>query len=246
MKKEIVMLTNIERVVFFPIVRLVAFISAFVLLLSIVSVFVFVLTFDGTEMDKINISFSELQTYQQIGPYKSEEEAKKQTEETKEQIKIPNNLKPEKLKEYADNYPEDNSMDAEQWKLSKERAFDSWNERINSLSKDQLKDLSKIVAEAKKKNKEYVSFYIYAYFGEYDKKLREKFGGIYIPLGLGNQFDQAISRILTGFNQRLNQYFASVIKGVAVFALLLLLTLFAIIIVLLLILSIEKNTRKGT
>jgi predicted PurR-regulated permease PerM len=209
------MLVKIERFVFFPVVRVVAFICAFALLLAIAGGVIFFTTFKGIDIGKVIVSFSELQAFDN-------------PEDNQEQKSIPQNLQIKKLKKYFGDYDQQDH----------EALYESLN--LNSLNNAQLKNLSQIVAEAAKKDPKNVLGYIQSYQQLYVSKSAEKG----IKLGLGREFDQSISRVITSVQESVQNILTSVLKGIIVYAILVLFLLFTIIIVLLLLLSIERNTRK--
>ncbi|GHU61861.1 hypothetical protein FACS189445_4290 [Spirochaetia bacterium] len=207
------MLVKIERFVFFPVVRFVAFICALVLLLAIVGGAIFFATFKGIELDKANISFTELQAY--VNPESNEIKRS-----------VPKNLEKKRLEKYAGQEMEQDE-------------YENW---INRYTNTQLKKLSKIVAEAEKKEPGNVLQYIQTY----DNLYWEKLNRTAINLGLGRGVDQTIMQAIASIQETVQKILNTLIKGVVASAIIVLFLLFTIIIVLLLLLSIEKNTRKET
>lgn len=200
------MLSKIEQSVFFPVVRIVTFIGAAVLFLSMISGLIFAITFNGVKTQKVRIPFSEIQTI-----VSSETSSEKENVE----LTIPENVE-KHLGSYTDIF---GYKGVEAW-LDRNTNFETMKE-TNVF----LKDLSKIIASAEKKDIENVEKYIDVYMDLYEQKTSDD--GFYAII----------------------EKFSPVIKSVVVSAIIsaafALFGLFVMMIILLLLLSIEKNTRKN-
>jgi hypothetical protein len=242
------MFEMIERYVFFPIVRTTAIVIASVVLLAIIGGLIFILTFNGIKKENV-ISFLEVRST----IYHEETGGK-----DGKQLKIPQNVKKyieDNYMRYLDTYLV--NMETEQQKTDFLKSIDKDREladysllmldelfsdvgiRTVNEKNDFLKNLSKIIAEAKIKDPENIEKYIKVFIPLYGKNAKNGDD----PLGLGKLIgSDAVSKIVQGINSAIT----SLIKGVIGFTLLILFLLLTITIVLLSLLSIERNTRKET
>jgi hypothetical protein len=238
------MFEKIERYVFFPIVRITSIVIASVVLLAIFGGLIFILTFDGIKKENV-ISFLEVRN-----TIYHEETGRKDG-----QVTIPKNVKKyfeDDFMKYLDTYLV--NMETEQQKkdfmngIDKDKELTDYSlyrleQWLNGIEietiqekNDYLKNLSKIIAEAKIKDPENIERYIQVFISLYGKNAKDGND----PLSLGKLIGNDVaSKIIQG----INDVITSLIKGVVAFALLILFLLLTITIVLLSLLSIERNTR---
>jgi hypothetical protein len=224
------MFAKIERFVFFPVVRITAFLGALALLAATIFGLVFLLTFKGIQEEDIQISFSDLEAL-----------AEPKAEEKTGKVIIPPYVKEDLIEWVFDGdeagYTEwFNYMEEENWS-----GFETAKQTT-----EYYKQLSRIIAEAEKKKKapEEILNYIQLYGDLYSEKYNEKSAGTNISLGLGNRADEMVSTLASTVKQAAIDIINSVLKGVVAFAVLALFIIFSLLVVILSLLSIERNTRK--
>jgi hypothetical protein len=220
------MLVKIERSVFFPFVRTVAFVGALVLLIAICVGLFFLVTFNGIKPEQVKISFSELQAL--IDGGNAEEDAGTWLQNNPWTLK---NI--EKVYDDLRKYNDEISLHEFSQYIYQQFGTDP-GRGVNNF----LENLSRILSEAEKKDPENVTEYIDAYVGLYNQKTSKS--SPLESLGLGSKFDQAVSQLI----QYLNGFVTSAIKGAIFFTILFLFVIFTIMVALLLLLSIERNTRR--
>ena len=132
------MLAKIERFVYFPVVRMAAFIGAFILFLAMVGGLIFIVTFDARARAKQTIAFSQVRdTINSEDPEQIDKQLK--------QIKVPQNVKRYFGEEAAIMF-----------------FFEGWFDAFKTV-KDKnafLVNLSQIITEAEKNDPRYVYEYI--------------------------------------------------------------------------------------
>jgi len=143
------MLAKIERSVFFPIVRVFAFIVAFFLLLAIVGTFIYIATYDARQSSKLRVSFFDV--VNKVSP-----EGTATASQT---------ARPENVERHFSS--DSNRLVLERW---------LGEFPTDSAKKDFLENMSLIISEAERHDPEKVSDYINQYHSVKMEKINE--GGI--------------------------------------------------------------------
>ena len=209
------MLSKIEQKAFFPIVRFVVFGVATILLITMVVGLIFALSFDLKKHGKNDaISFDTV--FSRINPTTS-------SPTTASKLVYPKNVI-----EYFSSIGSSTMEDIEE---ELEYYFSDLNIRSKKEKEALLKNLSKIISEAKKKDSENVERYVYEFFEIMEEKAYNN-----DDLGINQYIEPYINPILDVLN--------TLIKTALLFGVCFIFMVFIILTIFLLLFSIEKNTRK--